>query len=176
MPKAKKHVRGGAGGAATRKAPAALAPPSLAPKTIWPKNIEVVAQEAAENQLLWVQAALSPEECLGWVEFAEGLGMVSTRPQGGRAERGNAYRDNFRVQINDAEVAQSLWASGLGAAISAVLPPHVDGRTAAGFNDNIRLYRYDPGLRFGKHYDQMATDSLGRDTFYTVLFYLVRFF
>ena len=34
------------------------------------------------------------------------------------------------------------------------------------------MYRYDPGLRFGKHYDQTDTDSLGRETSYTVLFYL----
>lgn len=98
--------------------------------------------------------------------------MVSTRPKGGRAERGNAYRDNFRVQIHAAEVAAALWDSGLGSAISAAIPPHADGRVAAGFNDNLRLYRYDPGLRFGKHYDQMDTDSVGRGTFYTVLFYL----
>ena len=53
--------------------------------------------------------------------------------------------------LEDADLAAALWASGLGAAIGAVLPAQADGRRAVGFNDNLRLYRYDVGLLFGKH-------------------------
>ena len=112
----------------------------------------MVATEAGSaEQLLLAREALSPAACAGWIAFAEGVGLVSTRPPGGRPARGTAYRDNYRLQIHDSESAAALWASGLGAAIAAVLPAQGDGRRAVGFNDNLRLYRYDVGLRFGKH-------------------------
>ena len=140
------------GGGAKRKAVATeLAPPALSAKTMYPKHLTVVAQEEADNQLLWTRGALTAAECTGWIAFCEGLGPVSTRPRGGRPESGNAYRDNYRVQVHDTEIAEALWSSGLGEAITAVLPAHRDGRVASGFNDNLRMYRYDPGLRFGKH-------------------------
>jgi len=45
-------------------------------------------------------------------------------------------------------------------------------RSPVAFNDNLRFYRYDKGLRFGRHYDGSALDSTDRRTMYTVLFYL----
>ena len=36
------------------------------------------------------QAALTSAECEGWVAFAEGMGMASTRPRGGLGCRGLA--------------------------------------------------------------------------------------
>ena len=96
------------------------------------------------------RGALTAAECAGWIAFCEGLGPVSTRPRGGRPESGNAYRDNYRVQVHEIEIAEALWSSGLGDAIAAVLPAHNE-MVPSGFNDNIRMYRYDPGLRFGKH-------------------------
>ena len=148
-----------------------MSPPILSPKTMYPKHLSVVTQDAG-HQLLLAQDAFTPAECVAWVAFCEGLGLVSTRPKGGIPRPGNAYRDNYRVQVHDLDIAEALWSSGLGAAIAATLPALEDGRAACGFNDNIRMYRYDPGLRFGKHYDQQDEDSLGRQTFYTVLFYL----
>ena len=142
---------GAGGGGAKRKAVATeLAPPTLSAKTMYPKHLTVVAQEEADNQLLWARGALTAAECAGWIAFCEGLGPVSTRPRGGRPESGNAYRDNYRVQVHDIEIAEALWSSGLGDAIAAVLPAHNE-MVPSGFNDNIRMYRYDPGLRFGKH-------------------------
>ena len=41
-------------------------------------------------QLLTVAGVMSREECAEWVAFAEGLGMISTRPPGGKPARGTA--------------------------------------------------------------------------------------
>ncbi|KAJ2816763.1 hypothetical protein GGI24_005621 [Coemansia furcata] len=49
---------------------------------------------------------------------------------------------------------------------------HPDGKVPVGLLDNIRLYRYGPGQRFGKHYDDYFFDSKGRRTEYTLLVYL----
>jgi len=131
---------------------ASLAPPEPEPRALPAGALSVVATEAGSaEQLLLAREALSPAACAGWIAFAEGVGLVSTRPPGGRPARGTAYRDNYRLQIHDSEVAAALWASGLGDLIAAVLPAQGDGRRAVGFNDNLRLYRYDVGLRFGKH-------------------------
>lgn len=64
-------------------------------------------------------------------------------------------------------MAAAIWER-----IRPVTPPHVDGRPASGCNSNIRLYKYQPGQRFGKHIDQ--SNYLGEmgATEYTVLLYL----
>ena len=131
----------------------------------------VVACEAAD-QLLTVDDALSAEECAAFVAFAESLGMRSTRPPNGRARRGEAYRDNYRAQITSRAIADALWDGGLGRILRDALPPLRDGRRPVAFNDNIRLYRYSEGQRFGRHYDESSRDSHGRETIYTTLVYL----
>jgi hypothetical protein len=150
-------------------------PPSVSPKELGPPVVVASTEDAAlsgSEQLMTVEGAMTPPEATEWISFAESLGLASTRPKGGIPERGHAYRDNFRAQIHDRDIAGALWASGLGRSIGSATPPLADGRKAVGFNDNIRLYRYDPGLRFGKHYDTSDKDSLGRQTLYTVLIYL----
>jgi hypothetical protein len=226
--KRQQHQRpGGGGGGATAAAAAVTSSsaPAVTPKQALPSAPEVVAvahADAATNgQLLTIDGALSSPECEQWVAFAESLGLRSTKPLGGRPQRGHAYRDNYRAQVHDttghscaptdalrlipawasppalaartitpwwrggalaraaalcfcesslrcfiaqvhdSEIAVALWRSGLGELLGRSLPPLADGRRAVGFNDNIRLYRYDRGLRFGKHYDTSDLDSAG---------------
>lgn len=157
-----------------RKGGGSASAPGVSQKDLPSPSVVGVAHADAGNngQLLTVPGVLSEAECASWVAWAESLGMVSTRPAGGRPGYGDAYRDNFRAQVHDRGIADALWDTGLGRALEGVLPALKDGRQAVGFNDNIRLYRYDPGLRFGKHYDGADVDSLGRETRYTVLIYL----
>jgi hypothetical protein len=225
--KRQQHQRpgGGGGGATAAAAVTSSSAPAVTPKQALPSAPEVVAvahADAATNgQLLTIDGALSSPECEQWVAFAESLGLRSTKPLGGRPQRGHAYRDNYRAQVHDttghscaptdalrlipawasppalaartitpwwrggalaraaalcfcesslrcfiaqvhdSEIAVALWRSGLGELLGRSLPPLADGRRAVGFNDNIRLYRYDRGLRFGKHYDTSDLDSAG---------------
>ena len=109
------------GAAASGDEPTAKpSPPVLSPKAMYPKHCSVVTQEAG-HQLLLAKGAFTPAECAGWIAFCEGLGLVSTRPRGGRPVPGNAYRDNYRVQLTDLGIAEALWSSGLGAVIAASL-------------------------------------------------------
>ena len=144
-------------------------PPGVSLKKL--NKPQVVAMEDTE-QLLTVNDALTSAECTEWITFAEALGMASTRPPGGKPRRGEAYRDNFRTQITSRQIADSLWNAGLGHILVDALPPLRDGRRPVAFNDNIRLYRYSKGQKFGKHFDETASDSMGRNTVYTTLVYL----
>ena len=65
-----------------------------------PSVVGVAHADVGNNgQLLTVSGVLSDVECAKWVAWAESLGMVSTKPAGGRARSGDAYRDNFRAQV-----------------------------------------------------------------------------
>ena len=65
-----------------------------------PSVVGVAHADVGNNgQLLTVPGVLSDAECAKWVAWAESLGMVSTKPAGGRARSGDAYRDNFRAQV-----------------------------------------------------------------------------
>ena len=119
-----------------------------------------------------VRGVLTEAECAAWIHFAKKLGMTSTRPPGGKPKRFEAYRDNSRASIQDRHAARALWECGLGVVLRDVLEPMEDGRRAATLNDNIRLYCYSQGQRFGKHYDEHAHDSRGLRTEFTVLIYL----
>jgi hypothetical protein len=48
----------------------------------------------------------------------------------------------------------------------------VDGERAVGLNPAMRLYRYGPGQRFGRHVDDSVELGPGRSTRYTLLVYL----
>ena len=165
----KRQREGGGGGGGEQPKP-----PAVSPKELAPPEVVAFTEDATtgSEKLMTVKGALTHHEAAQWIAYAESLGLASTRPKGGKPERGHAYRDNFRAQVHDRSIADALWRSGLGRSIEQVTPPDASGRQAVGFNDNIRLYRYDPGLRFGKHYDTADSDSLGRQTLYTVLIYL----
>lgn len=73
-----------------------------------------------------------------------------------------AFRDNDRIQVQDAAFAEQLWdVSGLRALLEGKLAD--DGGVAVGLNPNIRIYRYGPGQRFGRHIGALlAAGWLGR--------------
>jgi len=174
--KASKQKPKAAGGTRRNNSQRSAESPLLPYREISARSIKKIATgrwQRVDEHLLLADSVLSPAECSSWIRFAElGLGMVSTRPKSGRPNRGEAYRDNFRASITSRDIADRIWDSGIGRAVAAVLPKDANGGSAVGFNDNLRFYRYDEGLRFGKHYDGSALDSIGRRTMYTVLFYL----
>jgi hypothetical protein len=83
-----------------------------------------------------------------------------------------AFRDNHRVQFQDPQLAEHLWtATGLRQLCSG-LQGEDKGDAAVGLNPNIRIYRYQPGQKFGKHIDESNELGGKRYTQYTLLIYL----
>lgn len=117
---------------------------------------------------MWmVEGVLSAEEAASFIHAAEAVGF-STPPPGPPAP-GMAARDNARLAWTDASLADALWR---------ILAPSV---AAAGAPDTpfacspaLRLYRYTPGQRFARHFDDAVEGVLGPGTAtrHTVLVYL----
>ncbi|KAJ2366613.1 hypothetical protein IW150_005895 [Coemansia sp. RSA 2607] len=92
-------------------------------------------------------------------------------PTPGIPKRGEAFRNNARWSTIDHEFAQKLWQdTGMSRLLSSWR--HPDGKSPTTLFESIKLYRYGPGERFGKHYDDYFFDSRGRRSEYTVLIYL----
>lgn len=52
--------------------------------------------------------------------------------------KGEAYRDNDRVAVNDPVLANTIWESGLKQLLTDI---KIRGKAAVGLNPNIRFYR-----------------------------------
>ncbi|KAJ2571044.1 hypothetical protein GGH95_004190 [Coemansia sp. RSA 1836] len=136
----------------------------------WPKlkpKRALAVAEIVTGHIFLVPGLLDQDECDSFVKIAD----EQCIPTPGVPKRGEAFRNNARWSTTDAECARRLWAdTGLARLVSRW--KHPDGKVPVGLLDNIRLYRYGPGQRFGKHYDDYFFDNKGRRTEYTLLVYL----
>lgn len=53
--------------------------------------------------------------------------------------KGEAYRDNDRISVNDPNLANIIWESGLSKLFRDI---KIRGKIAVGLNPNIRFYRF----------------------------------
>jgi hypothetical protein len=83
-----------------------------------------------------VQNFFSSYESKAFIETAEGIGFTHQGSLG--PAKGEAYRDNDRISVNDPVLADSIWDSGLNKLFSDI---RIRGKAAVGLNPNIRLYR-----------------------------------
>jgi hypothetical protein len=81
-----------------------------------------------------------------------------------------AYRDNHRIAVASAAFADMLWQRTGFCHVCASLEH--EGCHAIGLNDNIRLYWYMAGQKFGRLVDDSVQLPGGRRTAYTLLVYL----
>lgn len=89
-----------------------------------------------------VAGVLTVQEAQRFIDAAESLGFQHQSSRG--AAYGEAFRDNDRISLQDAQLARQLWqASGLQAVFQGIT---VEGMQAVGLNPNIRLYRCVPTL------------------------------
>ncbi|GAV61836.1 2OG-FeII_Oxy_3 domain-containing protein [Cephalotus follicularis] len=134
--------------------------------TIKPKqNLEITRLK--ETDLFTVQNFFTSAESQAFIKAAESIGFVHQGSLG--PTKGEAYRDNDRISVNDPILAETVWESGLNKLFSDF---KIRGKGAVGLNPNIRLYRYKVGQRFGRHIDESADLGGGRRTHYTLLIYL----
>jgi hypothetical protein len=137
------------------------------PSTIrWPsiKPKQLVPHELMRDQIVVMHDFLLPTEAMALLELAKRLPLTQTPP----AKRDEAYRDNWRFSVEDPAYADQLWRAGL----DRVCANLEGGGKPVGLNSNIRLYRYGPGERFGRHYDDAIWDAQGRRSEWTLLIYL----
>ncbi|THG19824.1 hypothetical protein TEA_028913 [Camellia sinensis var. sinensis] len=106
-------------------------------------------------------------ESKAFIKAAELIGFVHQGSLG--PTKGEAYRDNDRISMNDPVLANTIWESGLNKLCSDF---KIRGKVAVGLNPNIRIYRYKVGQRFGRHVDESVDLGEGKRTHYTLLIYL----
>ncbi|KAI3519527.1 hypothetical protein L1887_08723 [Cichorium endivia] len=143
---------------------------SKATESNWPlikpkSNLRVTRLK--DYDLFTVQNFLTAAESKSFVKTAEAIGFVHQGSLG--PTKGEAYRDNDRIAVNDPVLADTIWASGLNKQFSDIT---IRGKVAVGLNPNIRLYRYKTGQRFGRHIDESVDLGDGKRTHYTLLIYL----
>lgn len=76
-------------------------------------------------------------------------------------------RNNTRIMWDDAAEANALLAG-----VAASVPESLSGKTLAGANPRLRLYRYEPGQRHGAHWDTVVELDGGVRSLLTLVFYL----
>ncbi|KAJ4836713.1 hypothetical protein Tsubulata_031907 [Turnera subulata] len=141
---------------------------SSSPK--WPpiktkKNLQI--NRLKDTDLFTVPDFLTSAESQAFVKVAESIGFVHQGSLG--PTKGEAYRDNDRISVDDPVLANTVWESGLNKIFSDI---KIRGKTAVELNPNIRFYRYKVGQRFGRHIDESVDLGDGKRTHYTLLIYL----
>ncbi|KAJ2602108.1 hypothetical protein H4R99_002776, partial [Coemansia sp. RSA 1722] len=127
----------------------------------------LAVSELVTGHIFLIRDLLDRAECDGFIKIAD----EQCIPTPGIPKRGEAFRNNARWSTIDHGLAQRLWLeTGIAKLLSSWR--HPDGKTPAGLFENIRLYRYGPGEKFGRHYDDYFFDSHGRRSEYTLLVYL----
>ncbi|XP_030935648.1 uncharacterized protein LOC115960796 [Quercus lobata] len=135
--------------------------PLIKPK----QNIQIT--HLKDTDLFTVQNFFTSAESKAFIKAAESIGFVHQGSLG--PTKGEAYRDNDRISVNDPVLAETIWESGLHKLFSDI---KIRGKVAVGLNPNIRFYRYKVGQRFGRHIDESADLDEGKRTHYTLLIYL----
>ncbi|XP_020572176.1 uncharacterized protein LOC110019002 [Phalaenopsis equestris] len=134
--------------------------------TVKPKK-DLKVNRLKSTHLFTISNFLTAYEAKTFIEVAELIGFVHQGSLG--PTKGEAYRDNDRISVNDPILAESLWESGLNKVFDDI---KLYGKAAVGLNPNIRFYRYKVGQMFGRHIDESVELEQGGRTYYTLLVYL----
>lgn len=167
---------------ASKPAPKAAAQPAIADV---PSNLLLAASKMKKKQhynteeiipgFMWVvHDFLTERECQNWIDFVERSKKLEYVQH--PATKYIANRECFRWQQNDNAIADTLYQRMQGCGILKELEAKVDfssdSYVAAACNPNIRLYKYERGMSFGKHVDgSHPVEGVG-NTEVTVLVYL----
>ncbi|EFN58883.1 hypothetical protein CHLNCDRAFT_50409 [Chlorella variabilis] len=141
-----------------------------APK--WPRISQKSGLKAQhllpDDCMVQVPGCLTQEEAAKFVTVAESVGFQHSTSRG--PAYGEAFRDNDRIQFQDQQLADQLWqAAGLQQLCAGLGD---EEGCPVRLNPNIRIYRYRPGQKFGKHIDESNELGCGQYTQYTLLIYL----
>lgn len=117
----------------------------------------------------------STKECRNWINYVESNNCGGFEYASQKATPDYAHRECGRFQRNDWEMSRLLFERMKPLVIQLhecvkhnLSSKYSEPKTC---NGNIRLYKYERGMSFGKHYDSSDSTPLG-DTAVTVLIYL----
>lgn len=142
-----------------------LNPPSDStyPKRKGPVKTRTLTTTPLHKDLIYhVDNFFTPSECTAWINYAENTGFSEIDSP---ATRETAFRKHARVQVDLPATAAGIWER-----LERLLPGGMRTRGVGCF-ENIRIYRYAVGERFGRHIDE-SVDVGERSTGVTVLVYL----
>ena len=91
---------------------------------------------ACSFQCIQIPNFFTSAESKAFVKVAESIGFVHQGSLG--PTKGEAFRDNDRISVNDPVLADSIWNSGLNKLFSDI---KIRREVAVGLNPNIRFYR-----------------------------------
>ena len=86
-------------------------------------------------------------ESKAFIKAAESIGFVHQGSLG--PTKGEAYRDNDRISVNNPVLADTIWESGLN---TLFFDFKIQGKVAVGLNPNIRFYRLVGSFRLSLYY------------------------
>ncbi|OMJ22647.1 hypothetical protein AYI70_g2745 [Smittium culicis] len=129
--------------------------------------------ELAPNQIYTIDNFLTDKQCKDFIKIIET--EINRDPEKAQIvpskKPGYAFRNNYRISYNSTGLASELWhQTGLKKIVSENIK--IVGKDPIGLHENIRLYKYSPGQKFGKHYDDHLFNYQGKRTEYTLLIYL----
>ncbi|XXG67282.1 hypothetical protein AAC387_Pa06g0666 [Persea americana] len=139
-------------------------------KSVWPAikpKPDLQITPLKDTHLFTVQNFFTAAESKAFIETTESIGFVHQGSLG--PTKGEAFRDNDRISLDDPVLAETIWESGLKRLFADI---KIRGKVAVGLNPNIRFYRYMVGQKFGRHIDESVDLGEGRMTHYTLLIYL----
>lgn len=130
------------------------------------------------DQVLIFPNALTLNECQDIVNLFETFPQKYKLEPSPPAKRGEAHRTNHRFSTTLPDFAKQLYEmTGIQQQVASwqSMYPKKDF-VPVGLSSNIRIYRYEPGDKFGCHYDDHSIDphygpNFGKSE-WTVLFYL----
>lgn len=76
-------------------------------------------------------------ESKAFIKASESMGFAHQGSLG--PLKGEAYRDNDRISVNDPVLADTIWESGISKLFTDI---KIRGKIAVGLNPNIRFYRF----------------------------------
>jgi len=137
-----------------------LMDPTFTPPDYFPSLIT----DKYNDKVLTINSALSHSECLSIISLINSNPNIKTQFQ----KRTNefTFRHNDRLQFFDQPFSDFLYER-----VKPLLQTHPSFTNSVGMNSNIRLYRYEKGMRFDAHYDENNKLDTGK-TRWTVLCYL----
>lgn len=117
------------------------------------------------NNIYVLDNFFTAPECRSWIEYGGTIGFEQIEQA---ADGEYAHRTNGRIQMFNDGVADYIFKR-----LEPFLPSSMDGRSGHSCSNNIRLYKYSSGQRFGKHVDDSCLDERsGGESKFTVLIYL----
>lgn len=152
--------------------------PKNFPKRLLPDTIKDDLQllEIVPNSVFVAKGFLDSDECAAWINYANEVGFESIcSPK----TREYAQRECGRLSKVDWDMADKLYqrmrflVEEIANVVQITSSNHPVYKPLT-CNGNLRLYRYDKSMAFGKHYDDSDTISkfFGGKTELTVLIYL----